>query len=75
MSDCHYLAQLLTSKHLSGLYLGCPMHDQMRDTLQDLLHIIEIGAPSSNDVVVDAPSGGTNAYTMHTTHPVIKVSN
>ena len=51
------------------------MHDQMRDTLQDLLHIIEIGAPSSNDVVVDAPSGGTNAYTMHTTHPVIKVSN
>ena len=51
------------------------MHDQMRDTLQDLLRIIEIDAPFSNDVVVDAPSGGTNAYTIPTTHPVIKVRN
>jgi hypothetical protein len=37
LTDSHYLAKSLTSKTLSGYYLGCAMSDPIRDAVRDLL--------------------------------------
>jgi hypothetical protein len=37
LTDSHYLAKSLTSKTLSGYYLGCAMSDPIRDAVGDLL--------------------------------------
>jgi hypothetical protein len=37
LTDSHYLAKSLTSKSLSGYYLGCAMSDPIREAVGELL--------------------------------------